>query len=106
MSYSFKTKNEEIIWNIIESIKNDVRKNQIGDYNNFFHRDIVIVSPDFKQRGEGREACINSYRSMLEQAVIHDLKVSDPQIDVCENNAVATLHNDMKWVLDYFGYSF
>ncbi len=55
-----------------------------------YHARALMMSPDFKQRVEGREACVQSYVDFVGQAAIHAYSESEPRIDVWDATAVAT----------------
>ena len=60
------------------------------DIASFFREDIVMVHPDFKQRTEGREACVASYADFCAQAKIKELTLGEIAVDVFADTAVAT----------------
>jgi len=53
----------------------------------FFHRDMVIVGPDLKMMGAGREDCIKSYIDFSNQARLLEYIESDFRINVWGNTA-------------------
>jgi len=55
-----------------------------------FREDIVMVSPDFQQRTEGREACIASYVDFCNQAAVGGLRLGEIGVDVFGDTAIAT----------------
>ena len=61
---------------------------------------VVVVQPGFRDRVEGREAAIDSYREFVESAVIHWYAESDLVIDTFGETAVATYGWEMDWEMD------
>jgi len=90
MNAQFKSEDQQEVWQVINDINNIWVKGNPEDLENFFHEKMVIVHSDFKERGEGREICINSYKDFASQAKIHEFKESNPAIDVYGNTAIAT----------------
>jgi uncharacterized protein (TIGR02246 family) len=56
----------------------------------FFREDIVIVSPGFSDRMEGRDAAVRSYAEFCSQAVVNEFTIGETGIDVFGDTAVAT----------------
>jgi len=65
-----------------------------------FHPDICIKGPGFQQLAKGRDACVQSYQEFLQQAAIKACTLSDPEVDVYGDTAVATFKWDMTYVLN------
>jgi len=63
----------------------------------FFSEDIVIVAPDFVHRAKGRDAAVASYADFCSQAMIRDLKIGEPSVDVFGNAAVATYDYEISY---------
>ena len=63
----------------------------------FFHKDIVMVHPDFSGRAQGRDVCVASYAEFCSQATIHGVKLGEPGVEVFGNTAVTTY----SYELDY-----
>lgn len=51
---------------------------------------MVIFGPDFRVRGEGREACVKSYEDFASQATVDEFKETDMVIDLWGDTAVVT----------------
>jgi ketosteroid isomerase-like protein len=61
-----------------------------GKLSSSFHDAMVIRGPNFQELSRGRQACVQSYKDFLDQARVHQCKLSEPQIDVAGDTAVAT----------------
>jgi ketosteroid isomerase-like protein len=80
---------EQEVRQILQNINDAWLSGRPEDLVHWFHADMVIVSPDFQQRFEGREACVKSYADFYNHATVHALTTLDPEIDVFGNTAVA-----------------
>jgi len=68
---------------------------ELGEY---FHENMVIRGPELQEMGsKGRDASVASYREFMSQAAVHELKESDPKIDVWGNTAVASYGWEIKY---------
>ena len=85
------------IWQLVQNMNNTWAQSRAGDLASFFREDIVMVHPDFTQRTEGRDACVASYEEFCKQAVILDLKLDNPGIDVFDNTAIATYSYEISY---------
>jgi hypothetical protein len=83
-----KTEIQQEIWKIVKDINQAWAKNRTADLTNFFHQDMVIVSPDFQKLGDGRENCIKSYEDFCSQATVHSYEELEPVIDIFTTTAV------------------
>jgi len=70
---------------------------RLGD---FFHEDMAIVSPDFKNRLEGRAACVASYREFVDRAKIRDFAESSWSVDVIGDTAVVSYRFAIGYAMD------
>ena len=53
-----------------------------------FHRDMVIVPPDFSTQAKGREVCLKSYQDVCSQMTFHKLEASEEKVTVFGDTAV------------------
>lgn len=58
---------------------------------------MVTVAPGFAMRGEGREACVQSYRDFMSAAKVIRYRESAPVIDVFGDTGVSTFRWEMTW---------
>jgi hypothetical protein len=92
-----ETKAMEEIKDLLQKINEAWSKGNPDDLAEFFHENLVILGPDLQRMGEGKEACIQSYKDFLTQAVIHMYKEHDFLIDVWGNTAVAIYTFDISY---------
>ena len=62
-----------------------------------FHENVVIVSPGFRARVAGREACLDSYRQFLVAAKVRASSFSEPIVDVWGATALASYEYDLTY---------
>ena len=55
-----------------------------------FHEAMVIKGPDFQTMSSGRDACIRSYMDFVGEAKVTAWNLSDTEVDVSGDTAVAT----------------
>jgi uncharacterized protein (TIGR02246 family) len=65
-----------------------------------FHDAMVIVSPRFQDRVEGRAACVESYREFLETATLQRYHQGYPDIHIIGDTAVATYRFEIIYTID------
>jgi hypothetical protein len=61
---------------------------------------VVVVGPDGKRYGEGKDAVVESYRSFAQQATISDYRESDGQIDIYDTVAVVSYRYDIDYTIE------
>ncbi len=72
-------------------------ENKADELVQFFHKDMVAISPTYRLRVEGQEACVAAWKKFTESTKIHYWKEIDPKIDLFCNGSVAivTYYFDM-----------
>ncbi len=66
----------------------------------YFHEHMVIVSPRFQERVEGREGCVASYGEFAHSARIHHYDATEPDVHVVGKTAVATSRFAITYSID------
>ncbi len=74
---------------------------RIEDMAPLVHPDIVMVSPGFAGRIEGREEFLAGFRDFSQNATVHDFKELDMQVDQIGATAMVSFTYEM--VYDYAG---
>ena len=67
------------------------------DLKDYFHDDIVIVSPELKILGAGKENCIQSYIDFLDRSRVIEYTDTDPEIRIFEDTAIAFCRYTISW---------
>jgi hypothetical protein len=72
-------------------------RNQPGQLANYFHRDMVAITPSARLRVEGRDACVASWKAFAGSATIREWKEIDPLVKLFGKNgfAVVTYYYEM-----------
>ena len=91
---------KEEVWQTIQALNRawTVEGNP-DELENYFHKNMVAISPADRERLEGRDNCIASWKAFVEAATIHYWKVTDPEVQLYGDNkfAVATYYYDMSF---------
>src|SRR2546421_10028343 len=61
-----------------------------------FADNLVIKGAGFKEMGRGKAECIKSYQDFVRQAVIRETELSEPEIDVFGDTAIANYSWEME----------
>jgi hypothetical protein len=96
----FETKAQRDIWRFLRDLNARWVEGRPEDLADFFHEDMVIIAPGFKERIKGRKACVESYKGFSGQASIHDFKEVDPSIDVYGDTAVVSYGFEIIYEMD------
>lgn len=77
---------ESLIKNIVAA-SNDGNLEELKKY---FHSSMVIEGPEFQERREGRDQCIQHHEEFHRNVKIRRFEASDYQVNVWEDTAVAS----------------
>ena len=100
MSSSSESKHKDQIKRIIKKINESWLEGHPENLSQYFHDNMMIVSPDFKIMGAGKAVCVKSYSDFISQAVIKNYQESDPEIHVWTNTATAFYDFEMAWEMN------
>lgn len=89
MTDSPRDDREEVLA-LLERIRAAWTKGPIEILDDVFHERMVIAGPAMKPLGEGREACVRSYRDFLDRARVLAYEQYDRTAHVCGDTAVAS----------------
>jgi ketosteroid isomerase-like protein len=70
-----------------------------------FHEEVVFRGPGMELLGRGRDVCAGSYAGFLRQATVRECTLSEPEIDLAGDTAVASYGWEMTYQLDGTEYS-
>jgi ketosteroid isomerase-like protein len=97
MTPSSQTTEEREVWETLRNLNDawtEADGRNLGDY---FHKDMVAITPTDRYRREGRDECIAGWLGFLSVARVHYLEELDPEIHVYGNTAVVTYYFDMEF---------
>jgi len=75
---------------VLEGINRAWVEGRVRELETYFHEDMVIVGPDLRVLGHGREACIRSYEEFVRQAAVAEFGEEGFEIGVWGHAAVAS----------------
>ncbi len=93
-------KTQEQIWQMIQAMNRTwTVENNADELKNYFHKDMVAITPTDHKRIEGGENCLTGWKKFSENAKIHYWKEIDPKIQVYgdEKFAVVTYYFEMSF---------
>ena len=67
------------------------------DLKHYFHDNMLIMSPDMRIMGSGKDNCIKSYIDFLNHATVIDLKEHVPEVHIFDNTAIAFYQYSISW---------
>jgi hypothetical protein len=80
---------ENEILSIIKNINKAWLQGNIEDLRKYFHQEIIMISPDFRNRMSGIETILESYKDFFSRSIIHSFAESDFHIHIFDNTAAA-----------------
>ncbi len=92
-------------WETVQQINQAWVSGEVGQIDELFHPNAVIVHPGFEGRTEGRDDCVQSYLEFAMQAQVHRLDAFDEQIDVVDNTAVVSYGFEIEYEMNGQGYT-
>ncbi|MCL1893521.1 MAG: nuclear transport factor 2 family protein [Holophagaceae bacterium] len=90
-----KTKTE--IWAMVQAMNDVWTTGNPEELSNYFHPNMVAVTPMNRHRIEGGVACIEGWKSFAKSAKIHYWKEINPIIHLYGNSAVVAYDYDMSF---------
>lgn len=97
MSVHFDDPVKHEVWQTLRALNDAWTKGEPDKLKNYFHRDMVAITPTQRERVEGREACFDSWNSFVKAARVHYWKELDPRVQIYGNTAVITYYFDMSF---------
>jgi len=89
---SFNDPIQQEVWTTVRAMNDAWSKGNPDDLANFFHPDIVIITPTESERLEGRAACIAPWKNFCKMAQIQRWEEQDPVVRV-HGNAAAVVYS-------------
>ena len=91
------------VWETVQNLNRlwTVERN-VEKFKNYFHRDMVAITPVDRERLKGRDACIASWKRFVDKAKVIEFREMDPEIQLFGQGkfAVATYYYDMTYEMD------
>ena len=90
-------RDKEKIRRIIKEINLSWTKGEPENLNKYFHKDIIIATPNLQIIGQGKRQCVQSYIDFLAQAKMRFFTPADPKIFIWGNTALALYSYNIEW---------
>jgi len=87
------------IWETVCALNDAWTKGNPDELSNYFHPNMVIITPNSKHRIEGACACIADWKPFAEKTKIHSWKEIDPVIHVYDQAAVISYYYEIVYEL-------
>jgi ketosteroid isomerase-like protein len=97
MTIVFQDSTKRDVWETLRKLNDCWTKGNGKDLVNYFHKDMVAITPTDRNRREGRDACVAGWVGFASAAKILHWQEIDPQIQVYSNTAVLTYYFDMSF---------
>jgi ketosteroid isomerase-like protein len=94
---SFTDPIKQEIWATVRSMNDAWTKGNPDDLFNFFHQDMVAITPTDRNRRDGGVACVAGWKGFCNAVRIHRWEEIDPVIHVYGNSAVVAYYFDMSF---------
>jgi hypothetical protein len=88
------------VWQTVVAMNRAWTTGNVDDLRNYFHQDIVAITPADRLRLQGREACIAAWTAFVAAAKIIEWKERDPIVHVFADTAVVTYYYEAKVEID------
>ena len=88
------------IWEMIQEMNRKwTVENNADELKNYFHKDMVAITPTDLKRIEGGENCVAGWKGFSQNAKIHFFKESEPKVQVYGDGkfAIVTYYFDMSF---------
>ena len=93
----FQDKIKKEVWKSVRDLNFTWTKGNPDDLKNYFHPDMVAITPTDRKRREGREACIRDWTEFSKVAKIHSWQEIDPKIQIFGNTAIVTYYFEISF---------
>jgi ketosteroid isomerase-like protein len=86
------------VWETLQSLNRAWTSGKCDELYNYFHENMVAITPGDRQRREGRQACVDGWAEFVAKTTkIHYWKELDPQIQIYGGCAIVTYYFDMSF---------
>lgn len=97
MEIVFEDSAKNEVWTVLRELNDCWTKGDATNLSNFFHKDMVAITPTDRERREGREACVAGWAGFAQMAKICQWVENDPQIQLYGNTAIVTYYFNMEF---------
>ena len=97
MTIAFQDATKYEVWETLRKLNDCWTKGNGKDLVNFFHKNMVAITPTDRNRLEGRDACVAAWVGFASMAKVLHWEEIDPKIEIHGNTAVVTYYFDMSF---------
>jgi ketosteroid isomerase-like protein len=98
MTDKFEDKKKQDVWQTLQSLNRAWTTGKCDELKEYFHKNMVAITPVDRLRREGRQACIDGWAQFVAATTkIHYWKELDPQIQIYGDCAIITYYFDMSF---------
>jgi hypothetical protein len=98
MTDTIENKIKQEVWHTLQSLNRAWTTGKVEELKDYFHENMVAITPGDRQRREGRQACVDGWAEFVAKTTkIHYWKELDPQIQIYGTAAVVTYYYDMSF---------
>ena len=94
------TDDQDEVWREVQALNLAWVRGDVDDLANWFHPNMVAITPSDHDRLLGQEACIESWRRFANAAKIESFMEIDPKVQIFGTTAVVTYYYDISCELD------
>ncbi len=95
MEIQFSDPIKQRVWQTLRALNDTWTKGNPDELANFFHPDMLAITPTDQHRREGRERCIAGWKAFSTQTTIREWKEIDPLVNVYGNSAVVAYYYEI-----------
>lgn len=95
MKIQFNDPVKQQIWQTLRALNDAWTKGNPDDLANFFHQDMLAITPIDQLRREGRANCIAGWKDFSSRATVSQWKEIDPVVNVYGDAAVAAYYYEI-----------
>jgi hypothetical protein len=92
MPIAFQDATKREVWDTLRQLNDCWTKGNGKDLVNFFHENMVAITPTSRNRLEGRDACVAGWVGFASMAKVLHWEEIDPKIQIHGNTAVVTYY--------------
>ena len=100
MIQRFADQDKQEVWETIRALNDTWTKGNPDDLAGHFHNDMVAIVPPVRERLNGRDACVASWKGFAQTAKILGWCEIDPQIEIHGPTAIVTCYYEMSCEMD------
>ena len=90
------TEIEREVWHTVQALNRAWTEGRVEELRDYFHKDMVAVTPTERERLVGRDECLASWRGFVASVTIESWNDHEPQVQVYGATAVVTYYYELR----------